>query len=121
MMKKIPPSISNYILYLKCGFGIGQKYRPIWVTVSDLNQNRGFGHTLSMSQKGVRVFCKLCEQYFHGTNCQLIISREKRLDSRHIYKAIYSTYEQVFHDTNWQLIISRKKARYLDILTRIFH
>ena len=51
MMKKIPPSISNYILYLKCGFGIGygigRKYWPMWVlvSVSDLNQN-GLGRTL---------------------------------------------------------------------------
>ena len=35
---------------MKCGFGynIGRKYRPIWVSVSvsDLNQNSGFGRTL---------------------------------------------------------------------------
>ena len=40
------------ILPLKCGFGIGygigRKYRPIWVSVSvsDLDQNSGFGRTL---------------------------------------------------------------------------
>ena len=30
------------------GYGIGQKYPPIWVlvSVSDLNQNSGFGRTL---------------------------------------------------------------------------
>ena len=45
MMEKIPNTIVNYILSLKCGFGIGygigQKYQPIWVSVSvsDLNQN----------------------------------------------------------------------------------
>ena len=52
MMEKIPHTIGNYILPLKCGFdigyGISQKYRPIWVLVlvSDQNQNSGFGRTL---------------------------------------------------------------------------
>ena len=52
MMETIPHTISNYILPLKCGFGIGygigRKYPPIWVSVSvsDLNQNCGFGRTL---------------------------------------------------------------------------
>ena len=53
MMEKIPQAISNQILPLKCGFGygIGQKYWPIWVSVSvsDQNQNRGFGRTLTMA------------------------------------------------------------------------
>ena len=51
MMEKIPYSVGNYILPLKCNFGIsygiGQKYLPIWVSVSDLNQNSGFGRTLT--------------------------------------------------------------------------
>ena len=48
MMEKI----GNWIFPLKFGFGIGygigRKYRPIWVSVlvSDLNKNSGFGHTL---------------------------------------------------------------------------
>ena len=52
MMEKIPHTIGNYILPLKCGFGIGygigRNYRTIWVSVSvsDLNQNSGFGRTL---------------------------------------------------------------------------
>ena len=52
MMEEIPHAISNQILPLKCGFGIGygigRKYNPIWVSVSvsDLNQNSGFGRTL---------------------------------------------------------------------------
>ena len=58
MMEKIPHTIGNYILSLKCslgiglcigfciGYSIGRKYRPIWVLVSDLNQNSGFGRTL---------------------------------------------------------------------------
>jgi hypothetical protein len=52
MMETIPHIISNYILPLKCGFGIGysigRKYPPILVSVSvsDLNQNFGFGRTL---------------------------------------------------------------------------
>ena len=37
---------------MKCGFGIGygigQKYQPIWVSVSDLKQNSGFGRTLPL-------------------------------------------------------------------------
>ena len=54
-MEKIPHAISNLILPLKCGFnigyGIGRKYRPIWVSVSvsGLNQNSGFGRTLCAS------------------------------------------------------------------------
>ena len=41
---------------MNCGFGIGygidQKYLPIWVlvSVSDLNQNSGFSRTLILSQ-----------------------------------------------------------------------
>ena len=52
MMEKILDTIVTYILPLKYGFGIGygigQKYPPIWVSVSvsDLNQNSGFGPTL---------------------------------------------------------------------------
>ena len=50
MIEKIPHTIGNQIFPLKSGFGygIGRKYRPIWVSVSvsDLNQNRGFGRTL---------------------------------------------------------------------------
>ena len=51
MMEKIPHAIGNQILPLKCsfgiGYGIGRKYLPIWVwvSVSDLNQNSGFGLT----------------------------------------------------------------------------
>ena len=51
IMGKIP----HKIFPLKCGFdigyGIGRKYRPIWVSVSvsDLNQNSGFGRTLLTS------------------------------------------------------------------------
>ena len=29
------------------GYGIGQKYCPIWVSVSDLNQNSDFSRTLA--------------------------------------------------------------------------
>ena len=49
MIEKIPHTIGNYIFPFKGGFGIGygigRKYRPIWISVlvSDLNQNRGFG------------------------------------------------------------------------------
>ena len=52
MEKKIPRTIGNQILPLKYGFGIGygigQKYQPIWVWISvlDLNQNSSFGRTL---------------------------------------------------------------------------
>ena len=44
--------IGNQIFPLKCGFGIGygigRNYQPIWVSVSvsDRNQNSGFGRTL---------------------------------------------------------------------------
>ena len=59
MIGKIPHAIGNYIFYLKCGFGIGygigNKYQPIWVlvsvSVSDQNQNSGFGRTLSYANK----------------------------------------------------------------------
>ena len=50
--KKIPRTIGNQIFSLICGFVIGYsmgwKYWPIWVTVSvsNLNQNSGLGHTL---------------------------------------------------------------------------
>ena len=48
IMEKIPRAISNYILHIKCGFSysIGRKYRPVWVSGSDPNQNSGFGRTL---------------------------------------------------------------------------
>ena len=52
MIKKIPHTIGNQIFPLKCGFGIGygigRKYRPITVSVSvsDRNQNSGFGRSL---------------------------------------------------------------------------
>ena len=48
MMEKMPHTISNYIFPSRCGFIIGQKYHPIWVSVSvlDLKDNSGFGHTL---------------------------------------------------------------------------
>ena len=50
MTKKTPCTISNQMFSLKCDFsisyGIGWTYQPIWVSVSDLNQNSGFGHTL---------------------------------------------------------------------------
>ena len=46
----IPHTIGKCIFCLKFGFGIGYgigpKYRPIWVSVSDLNQNSGFDRTL---------------------------------------------------------------------------
>ena len=48
MMGKMP----HKIFPLKCsfgiGYGIGRKYRPMWisVSVSDLNQNSGFSRTL---------------------------------------------------------------------------
>ena len=47
-MEKIPHFISNCILHLKCGYGIVQKYWPIWglVSVSELNQNSDFDRTL---------------------------------------------------------------------------
>ena len=49
MIEKILHTIVNQIFPLKCGFGIGygigQKYQPIWVSVSDRNQNSGFGRT----------------------------------------------------------------------------
>ena len=44
MIEQIPHTIGNYIFPLKCGFSIGygidQKYQPIWVSVlaSDLIQ-----------------------------------------------------------------------------------
>ena len=52
MIEKISHTIDNYIFPLKYGFGIGygigQKYQPIWVWISvlDLNQNSSFGRTL---------------------------------------------------------------------------
>ena len=50
MMEKIPYSVGNYILPLKCNFGIsygiGQKYLPIWVSVSDLKQDSDFSSKL---------------------------------------------------------------------------
>ena len=60
---KIPHTIANWIFPLKCGFGISfgigygisRKYQPIWVSVSvsDLNQNSGFGRTLLILEKVV--------------------------------------------------------------------
>ena len=59
MIEKIPHSIGNYILPLKSGFDIGygivRKYRPIWVSVLDLNQNSGFNRTLDKGQ----LVCKM--------------------------------------------------------------
>ena len=53
-MEKIPhTSYVSILLHLKfgglgIGYGIGRKYWPIWVLVSDLNQNSGFGRTLHL-------------------------------------------------------------------------
>ena len=52
---KINPDLSH----LKCGFGIGygigQKYQPIWVSVLvlDLNQNNVFSRTLSETPSAI--------------------------------------------------------------------
>jgi hypothetical protein len=55
MMEKI----GNWIFPLKFGFGIGygigRKYRPIWVSVLDLNQNSGFGPTLPVRDMFSRI------------------------------------------------------------------
>ena len=50
-MEKTPHAIGNYILPLKCSFGISRKYLPIWVSVSvfDRNQNGGYGRTLQFN------------------------------------------------------------------------
>ena len=39
---------SSFEMRFGISYGIGRKYRPIWVSVSvlDLNQNSGFGRTL---------------------------------------------------------------------------
>ena len=39
---------------MSIGYGIGQKYRPIWVSVLvlDLNQYNGFSHTLQQRLHG---------------------------------------------------------------------
>ena len=59
MMEEMPDTIVNYILPLKCGFGygIGQKYQPVWVSVSvlDLNQNSGFSRTLFKPVRQTRL------------------------------------------------------------------
>ena len=34
---------------------LAQKYRPYWVSVSDLNQNSGFGRTLPLGPSGSAV------------------------------------------------------------------
>ena len=60
MMKKIASYSSYQILPLKCGFGIGydigREYWPIWVSVSvsELNQNDGFGRTLPTAKSSMK-------------------------------------------------------------------
>ena len=63
-MEKIPhtPYVS-VLLHLKfggfgIGYGIGRKYRPIWVSVwiLDLNQNSGFGRTLDVVHSTMRPY-----------------------------------------------------------------
>ena len=55
-INELSHTISNQILSLKCGFWqwsrYCQKYRPNWVSVSvsNLNQNNGFCHTLEQLQ-----------------------------------------------------------------------
>ena len=51
--KKIPHAILPLNCSFGIGYGIGQKYLPIWVTVSGLNQNCGFGCTLLEEATGV--------------------------------------------------------------------
>ena len=52
LMKKMLCTIGNQIFSfgISIGYGIGWKYRPIWisVSVSDLNQNSSFGRTLHL-------------------------------------------------------------------------
>jgi hypothetical protein len=54
--------------------GIGQRYRPIWVWVSvlDLNQNSGLGHTLiscSSDAKNYEYFSEKCVYFFLRVAC----------------------------------------------------
>ena len=49
------------------GYGIGRKYLPIWisVSVSNLNQNSGFGRTLSpIPSDGTDTDCRLNSSFF---------------------------------------------------------
>ena len=57
-----------------CGFGIsygiGQKYQKIWVSVLDLNQNSGFGHTLTKYfMLGINDFFFLGRNYHRLSTC----------------------------------------------------
>ena len=51
--EKIPHTIGNQIFLLKCALRIGLRYWPILVSVSvsNMNQNSGFGHTLQRSRQ----------------------------------------------------------------------
>ena len=59
--KKKPNAIGNEILHSKCsfgiGYGIGQKYLPIWVSVSvsDRNHYCDFGRTLIWQLSGYHL------------------------------------------------------------------
>ena len=54
---------------MKCGFGIGygigRKYRPIWVSVSvsDLNQNSGLGRTLQAGLLAALRLSFVCKRW----------------------------------------------------------
>ena len=67
--KNITLSVTRF-LPLKCGFWLitvfAQKYQPFWLSVSvlDLNQNSGFGHTLGLCQYSTLEVVQKC-MYAH--------------------------------------------------------
>ena len=70
--KNISWYIGNLILPLKCsfsiGYSIGRKYLPIWISVSvlDLNQSKGFGHTVSTTKSDNYVHNCWVDLYFNS-------------------------------------------------------
>ena len=87
MVKKILRIIGNQTFSLKFGFGIGygigRKYRPIRVSVlvSDLNQNSGFGRSLTDEQQTSLII--LTASDFTNT-LDLLLSNEEPHFKQHL-------------------------------------
>ena len=91
--EKIPHTIGNQIFSLKCGFGVSQKYQPIQVSasISDLNQNSGFGRTLPQNNSFCQSRKTLKNQILSGLKCNFLI-----LLKLYFFKEIRLQYETCY-------------------------
>jgi hypothetical protein len=63
-MGKITQKIFPLKYSFGIGYSIGRKYQPMWVSVSDLHQNSGFGRTLPYSKSSQWIEIKFVSRFF---------------------------------------------------------